>query len=107
MGNVTVGEVHHLTGDALVGILTGTNTFLLEEGVNLATEETTLLVDLDLYDRGVSGDACKTHTVRGTEITKAIGDESSLINLSSTYHMGTMTIDDVGTVVDTEMGELT
>lgn len=91
----------------LVGILAGTDTLLLEEGVNLSAEETTLFVNLDLDDGGVSGDTCETHAVRRAEIPQAISDETTLIDLGGSYDMGTVTIDDVGTVVDTEMGELT
>ena len=107
VGDITVGEVHHLMCHMLIGILTGTNALLLEERVNLTTEETSLLVDFDLDYGRVGGDTGKTHAVGCAEITKAVGDEATFIDFCGTYHMGTMTIDDVSTVVNTEMGKLT
>ena len=106
MGDIGVGEVHHLTGDTLVGIFTRTNAFLLEERVNLTLEETTLLVNLYLDNGRVGGDTCETHTIRGTEITEAVGNEASFIDFGGTDDMRSMTIDDVCSVVDAEMGEL-
>ena len=105
MGNVLKGELAYLLGDAMGAVTTGTNTFLLDERVDAAAEETALAVGLYLNDGGIAGDALEVHAVGGAEVAEAVGNEASLVDLGGADDVWAVAIDDVGTVVDAEMGE--
>ena len=62
--------------------------------------ESTFLINGDFYYRSI------VDIVGGAEVTKAIGDEAILVDLDTTNHVGTMAVDYIGTMVDTEVGQL-
>lgn len=107
MWHVCSGEVHYFVGYALFGVFAWTDAFLLEEGVNLTTEETALLVDADDNYWRIGGDACQTHAVRCAEIAKAVGNEAAFIDFGGTNDVGTVSVNNVSTIVNAEMGKLT
>ena len=106
MGNVFLAECLDLLGNIMGFVQTWSHTFNLSEGVNLAMQEAAFIVDGDTYHRGVCRDTGQTHAVGRTEIAEAVVDKASLIDLCGTDNMGPMAIDNVGTVVDTEVGKL-
>ena len=75
--------------------------------MDLTVQELTVLVDADLNHGCITGNTRQTDIIRGAEVSQTIGDEATFIHLDTSYHMGTVTIDDIGAVVDTEMGQLT
>ena len=68
--------------------------------------ECTILVDGDFYYRSIAGDAGQVYIVWGAEVAKAVGDEAILVDLDTTNYVGTVAIDNIGTMVDTEVGQL-
>ena len=107
MWYVGFGEAHYFVGYALFGVFAWTDAFLLEEGVNLTTEETALFVDADDNYWRIGGDACQTHAVRCAEIAKAVGNEAAFIDFGGTNDVGTVSVNNVSTIVNAEMGKLT
>ena len=105
MGNVGLAELLHLAGDVVSLVVAGTYALLLDEGVDATLEETTLTVGLHLDDGGVAGDACEVHAVGRAEVAKTIDNETTVIDLDGTHYVGTVTINDVGTVVDTVVSQ--
>ena len=54
MGDVLLTEKLYLAGDAVLAIATGTDTLLLNEGVYLALQETTIAGGFDFDDGSVA-----------------------------------------------------
>ena len=72
----------------------------------LAMLECAILVDGDFYYGSIAGDAGQVDIVGGAEVAKAVGDEAILVDLDTTNYVGTVAIDNIGTMVDTEVGQL-
>ena len=72
----------------------------------LAMLECAIFVDGDFYYRSIAGDAGQVYIVWGAEVAKAVGDEAILVDLDTTNYVGTVAIDNIGTMVDTEVGQL-
>ena len=96
----------HLCDNTFVLVCARTHTTCLEERMDLTVQELTVLVDADLNHGCIAGDTRQTDVIGSAEVSQTIGDEATFIHLDTTYHMGTVTIDDIGAVVDTEMGQL-
>ena len=69
--------------------------------------ESTFLINGDFYYRSIAGDAGQVDIVWGAEVAKAICDEATFVDLDTTNYVGTVAIDNIGTMVDTEVGQLT
>lgn len=105
MGDILKGELTNLLGDAVSVVATRSNAFLLNERMDLATQETAAAVGLYLDDGGIAGDALEVHAVGRAEVAEAVGNEASLVDLGGADDVGTVAVDDVGTVVDAEVGQ--
>ena len=105
MGDILKGELTNLLGDAVGVVATRSNAFLLNERMDLATQETALAVGLYLDDGGIAGDSLEVHAVGRAEVAETVGNETAFVDLCGAYDMRTVPIDDVGTMVDAEMGE--
>ena len=68
--------------------------------------ECAILVDGDFYYGSIAGDAGQVDIVGGAEVAKTIGDEAILVDLDTTNYVGAVAIDNIGTMVDTEVGQL-
>lgn len=78
----------------------------LDERMYLAMLESTFLINGDFYYRSIAGDAGQVDIVWGAEVAKAICDEATFVDLDTANYVGTVAIDNIGTMVDTEVGQL-
>ena len=69
--------------------------------------ECAIFVDGDFYYRSIAGDAGQVDIVWGAEVAKAICDEATFIDLDTTNYVGAVAVDNIGAMVDTEVGQLT
>ena len=106
MRKVAFAEPFHLVSHAFSLVSTGSDALGLDERMYLAVLEGTILVDSDFYNRSIARDAFQIDIIWGAEVAKAIGDEAILVDLDTTNHVGTMAVDYIGTMVDTEVGQL-
>lgn len=106
LGDVLLAELLDLAGYLVAVVLSGAYAFLLKEGVDAAMLETAFVVDGNLDDGGMGGDACQAHAVGRTEVAETIDDKAPVVDFGGTHDVRAVAIDDVGTVVDAEMGEL-
>ena len=107
VGDVLLAEKLDLAGDGTLLVEAGAYAFGLEEGVDLAVEEAAVAVDGDGDYGGVGGDAGEAHAVGGAEIAEAVVDEAVFIDFDGADDVWAVAIDDVGTVVDAEVCQLT
>lgn len=58
----------HFRDNTFLLVCARSHTSRLKEGMDLAFEEFSVLVDADLNDRGIAGDTSQTDVVGGTEV---------------------------------------
>ena len=63
-------------------------------------------VDFNLNERRVTGNACQADVIRCAEVAKAIGNETTLIHLSTTQYVRSMSIYYIGAMIYAEMRQL-
>ena len=103
--DVGEGEVANFACYAVGSVKTRSLALLLDEGVDLPFQETAVGGYLDFHNRGVTRYSRQVHAVRCAEIAEAIGNEASVIDLHATHDMRPVAIDDVGSVVNAEVGK--
>ena len=88
-------------------IIAWTDATCLNHVMNITVKEIAFVVYADCYKWCMSGNATKIDIVGCTEIAEAIGNESAIVHFNSTSYVGAMTIDNVGSMINAEMGKLT
>lgn len=86
----------------------GTRPFasMLDEAVYLAAQELTIAVHFNFSYRRMTADTRHTHAIGSAEVAETIEDYAILIEFCRTRHVGTVTIDNIGTGVYCGMGKL-
>ena len=82
-----------------------TDAACLDHGMDISFQEIAIIVDGNYHQRCMTRNTTQADVVGRAEITQAIGDETVLVDFYGTHHMGTVTIDNVSTMVYTEMGK--
>ena len=92
-------------GDGIVLVDTWTCVVRLYEGMYLAIHKLPFVVQAHGDDGCIAADTGNTDACRSAEVTEAVSDKMTFVDLDSTTDMGTVAVDKVGTVVDAEMRE--
>ena len=106
MEDVAGRQVADELGGAVLPVETRPDGWLLNEGVDLALQETPFAIDFHLEEGCIAGDALQADALGRAEIAEAIGDELVVVELDATRHVGTVAVDDVGAEVDAPVGKL-
>jgi len=84
----------------------GAFTMLLHEGVDLASEKTSVASQHHLNGRRIPVDTGHADAIGRTEVAKAVGDETFLVDFNGTHHVGAMPVDEVGTAINADACKL-
>lgn len=95
-----------LSHHSIAGITARAFVAILDKRMYLAVDKVSIPVKASHKHGSIGGSAMKTHATRGGEIAQAIGYQVPLVKLYGTAHVRPMAIDDVGTIVDAQVGEL-
>ena len=95
-----------LADDTTCLVMAGTYASRLNHWMYVALDEGSVITNGNHHEWRMAGDACEVDVIGCAEIAKTIGYEAVVVDLYGSHDVWSVAIDDIGTVVYTEVGQL-
>ena len=95
-----------LADDATCLVMAGAYASRLNHWMYVALDEGSVITNGNHHEWRMAGDACEVDVIGCAEIAKTIGDEAVVVDLYGTHDVWSVAIDDIGTVIYTEVCQL-
>ena len=103
---IALAEHLELADDGACFVVAWSDAARLNHRVHIACDEGSLVANANHHEWCMTRNACGVDVIGCAEISKAVGYEAVLIDFDGTHDVGSVSINNIGTVVYTEVCQL-